>query len=261
MSESKLHFVIGGAQKSGTTTLDGIFRYHPQIQMASTKETHFFDNEKLDWLQPDYSALEAYFPEQDKRLRGESTPITLYWRPAIRRLYAYNPQVKIVLLLRNPITRCFSNWRKEFSRRFDKLPFSEAIRSGRARVRNEAVTEDLHVEYSYVERSFYGQQLLYLLSYFPKENIHCEIFEEMAYDREPILQRISNFLEIDPFPENIPIMHLNPHRIVSYPSILTEDDAAYLLKLFRHEIEVVESILSKSLLSWYDLASILRETA
>ena len=53
MRQPKLAFVIAGAQKSGTTTLDAIFRRHPQIQMASVKETHFFDDEERNWKSPD----------------------------------------------------------------------------------------------------------------------------------------------------------------------------------------------------------------
>ena len=57
MSQSKLSFVIGGAQKGGTSTLDAIFRHHPQIQMAGIKETHFFDDETRDWTVADFRAL------------------------------------------------------------------------------------------------------------------------------------------------------------------------------------------------------------
>src|SRR5579872_1958564 len=104
MTESKLNFVIGGAQKCGTTTLYHIFLCHPQIQMATLKETHFFDDESRDWQNPDYSELDSYFSTDDNRLRGEATPITLYWRPAIRRLRDYNPNLKFIFLLRDPVT-------------------------------------------------------------------------------------------------------------------------------------------------------------
>src|SRR5664279_605597 len=100
-----LSFVIGGVMKGGTCTLDAIFRIHPQIQMASLKETHFFDDDKHDWANPDYRVLDAFYPVDDDRLRGEATPITAYWPPAVRRLHAYNPDIKIILLLRDPVTR------------------------------------------------------------------------------------------------------------------------------------------------------------
>ena len=74
MVQRKLDFVIAGAQKAGTTTLDDILRRHPQLQMAAVKETHFFDDEQRDWDRPDYGALHANFPIEDDRLRRRSDP-------------------------------------------------------------------------------------------------------------------------------------------------------------------------------------------
>lgn len=253
MTESKLNFVIGGAQKSGTSTLYHIFRRHPQIQMASIKETHFFDDESRDWECPDYTSLHAYFAEDDGRLRGEATPITLYWRPAIRRLHDYNPDMKFVVLLRNPIVRAFSNWRFEYAAGRETLTFKDAIRVARDRVRQRAEIEDLHRYVSYVDRGLYGQQLSYFLNYFPRRNIHCEIFEEFFHDRWSGMQRISAFLEIAPFAANMPEIHVNAAPDNSYPSILDEDDIAYLSALFRDDIVMVESFLGRSIPSWRGL--------
>lgn len=250
MVESKLNFVIGGAQKAGTGTLDAIFRRHPQIQMASIKETHFFDDETRDWNAPDYSALDAFFQSRDDRLRGEATPITLYWRPAIRRLRDYNPDIKIILILRDPVTRAFSNWQHEYSRRRETLPFSEAIRGGRSRVRAEAVTEGLQRYCAYVERGLYGEQLAYLVEHFPKRNIHCEIFEELFGDRSAGLQRIAKFLGIGDFFGDIPELRINAAHDYTYPSALSGDDIAYLVALFRDDIAVLEAALGRSITEW-----------
>jgi hypothetical protein len=246
----KLAFVIAGAQKGGTTTLDAICRWHPQIQMANTKETHFFDDEQQDWKSPDYRALDKFFTSQDDRLRGEATPITIYWRPAIRRLRDYNPDIKIVLLLRSPIDRTFSNWRKEYSIGRDVMSFDDAIRVGRDRVRIEGEIEGLHRYFAYVERSLYGQQLAYLINYFPRQQIHCELSEDFFADRAATLQRLSAFLGIDPFPEQIPPMHENPGRIFAYPSTLTAMDVAYLWALFKGDIAAVEAFLGRPIPEW-----------
>lgn len=45
----RLDFIVGGVQKAGTTSLFGYLSAHPQLLAPSQKETHFFDNEKLDW--------------------------------------------------------------------------------------------------------------------------------------------------------------------------------------------------------------------
>jgi hypothetical protein len=172
MTRRKLDFAIAGAQKSGTCTLDALFRHHPQLQMATLKETHFFDDDERDWSAPDYSALDAFFSAQDERLRGEATPITMYWRPAVRRLRAYNPDIKLVLILRDPVTRAFSSWRQEYSRKRESVPFSEAIREARGLVRSAVPVKDQGRFFSYIERGFYGDQLTYLSKSFPKRSMN-----------------------------------------------------------------------------------------
>jgi hypothetical protein len=244
----KLDFLIAGAQKGGTCTLDAIFRKHPQIQMSSTKETHFFDDERQRWDAPDYDKLDAYFPASDDRLRAEATPITLYWRPAIRRVQEYNPDIKLILLLRNPVERAFSHWCNASSKGRDTMPFSDAIRKGRGRLQSEAETEGLHRHFSYVERGFYGQQLAYLLDHFPRRQIHCEISEEFFDDQAATLQRLANFLAIRPF-RALPSVHKNRgHR--SSDSTLSAEDAAYLSDLFREDIAGVEAFLGRSIPQW-----------
>jgi hypothetical protein len=250
MPQHKLDFVIGGSQKAGTCTLDSLFRQHPQIQMATVKETHFFDDEERDWNAPDYSALDALFSSRDNRLRGEATPITIYWKPATPRLYNYNPDIKIILSLRNPITRAFSNWQLEYCRGNEKLPFSEAIRGGRSRVRTETASGGLHRFFAYVERGLYGDQLSYLCNHISKRSIHCEIYEEFFCNRPAGLERIATFLNIDSFPATIPEIHLNPAQAFRYPSPLTKEDVDYLSDLFRDQIGRVEEFIGRPIPSW-----------
>lgn len=255
MSNAKLAFVVGGAQKSGTTTLDAILRLHGGVQMARVKETHFFDDETMDWSSPDYTRLDAQFDAKDGRMRGEATPITLYWRPAIRRLAAYNRGIKLVFLLRDPVARAFANWKKELAAGTDTLEFSQAIRAFPQRVRDNAETEGLHRVYSYVERGFYGAQLSYLMEFFPRASIHCEIFEEFFADRDAGLARIASFLGIAPFPQAVPPLHKHMARDIAYPSSLTAEDRAFLSALYRGDIARTETILGRSLACWRDAAA------
>ena len=45
-TDKKIDFIVVGAQKAGTTTLDAYLRQHPNIQMGANKEIRFFDDEK-----------------------------------------------------------------------------------------------------------------------------------------------------------------------------------------------------------------------
>ena len=94
MTLHKLDFIICGTQKGGTTALDWYLSQISGIETAKVKEVHFFDNENVCWDQPDYSMLNAHFNwDNCSTLRGEATPIYMYWPEAIERIFNYHPNV------------------------------------------------------------------------------------------------------------------------------------------------------------------------
>jgi sulfotransferase family protein len=251
MRAAHLQFVLAGAQKSGTTTLFALLKKHRQLDLARGKEAHFFDDESVDWDTPDYARLEALFDQPDGRLRGDATPVTAYWRPAVRRLARYNPDVKIIQILRDPVTRAFAQWRKTWAEGRETLLFSEAIRAYPERVRALAEVEGLERHFSYVERGFYGEQLAYLTQHFPRENLHCEIFEEFLADRDAALSRIAGFLGIGPFPAGIPEIRRHAARETDYPSTLRQDDIVHLAAIFREDTARLEAFLGRRIEGWH----------
>src|SRR4051795_9448938 len=113
-----INFVIGGTQKGGTSALDAFLRQHPQICMPeSRKELHFFDREENFARPPKYRKYHANFrPGPGHRVTGEATPIYMYWDAAPARIWSYNPAMKWILVLRNPVERAFSAWNMETKR-------------------------------------------------------------------------------------------------------------------------------------------------
>src|SRR5215213_3118740 len=105
----QLTFLIVGTQKGGTSALYAYLQDHPRLRLAESKEVHFFDKEEHFQKQPvDYGPLHADFRAQPGQLLGEATPITMYWTDALRRAWEYNPRLKILCVLRNPIERAYS---------------------------------------------------------------------------------------------------------------------------------------------------------
>src|SRR3954470_22890344 len=99
----RVGFLIAGTQKGGTTALHAYLRDHPGVCMAEPKEVHFFDTETHFAGGPvDYAPLHACFRPQPGQVLGEATPITMYWDDAPRRVWEYNPAMKLVCVLRNP---------------------------------------------------------------------------------------------------------------------------------------------------------------
>ena len=126
---SRIDFIIAGTQKGGTTALDEYFRTHQSICMAHKKEVHFFDEDRyFEKKSPNYSKYHKYFSPNDySQVIGEATPIYMYWNKAIERIHVYNPQIKLIIILRNPIDRAFSHWNMERDKGRESRTFLKAI--------------------------------------------------------------------------------------------------------------------------------------
>ena len=125
----KIGFIICGTQKGGTTALDRYLRLHPEICMANKKEVHFFDSDKYFQKQnPDFSKYHFHFnPKDHHKIIGEATPIYMYWENAIKRIHNYNPNMKLIAVLRNPTARAFSHWNMERDKGRENRTFLTAI--------------------------------------------------------------------------------------------------------------------------------------
>jgi hypothetical protein len=189
-------FFIAGAQKCGTTALDYYLRSHPQIQMGLTKEIHYFDDETIDWNAPDRYRLESQFSwSAADVIRGEATPIYMYWPDALSRIATYNPTAKLIIGLRHPTHRAFSHWRMETERGQETLSFEQAIGpEGRQRVQRSP--GGVHRVFSYVERSLYSAQIATMLALFPREQIYFFRTDLLWWEHERIISDVQDFLHV-----------------------------------------------------------------
>jgi hypothetical protein len=88
---------------------------------------------------------------------GEATPIYMYWKRALPRIREYNPDLKLIMILRNPITRAYSHWNFERLASRESLPFREALLAEPART--AAVLPKQLRNGSYIARGRYTAQL------------------------------------------------------------------------------------------------------
>lgn len=239
-------FLICGTQKGGTSALDALCRHHPELQMATDKELHFFDNDALfaDGI-PSPGDYERYFPPGESgKLRGESTPVYMYWPAVPARIHQYNPAMKLIVLLRNPITRAYSHWQMEFRRGHETLPFTEAIR--REAERLAAASPDERRVYSYLDRGRYTAQLETLWSLFGKAQVLVLPSESLKSDQAGVLAQVSRFLGVAMFPPLADAAVNTQH----YGAPMAEADRQFLREAFREEIAGLESALDWDLSGW-----------
>jgi hypothetical protein len=236
-------FVIGGTQKGGTSALDSFLRKHPEICMPTTrKELHFFDREKEN---TDYDAYHANFkPQPQHRAIGEASPIYMYWETAPDRIRNYNPKMKWILALRNPVERAFSAWNMETKRGKEKLPFAEAIEREAERCREALPLQ--HRVYSYVDRGFYAHQVRHLFDIFGKENVLVLLSEELRNEHQKTLRGVFEFLGVDSSfvpPEASVFEH-------EYTDKIDNQVRARLIDTFSSDIKELEKLLGRNLSAW-----------
>ena len=237
-TDRRIDFIVVGAQKAGTTALFDHLADDPALSLADVKEAHFFDDESRDWERPDYGPYHARFDWSRPAIRGEATPIYAYWPGALERIAAYNPAIKLVLMLRDPVERAWSHWRMEHGRGVETGDFSWCVRQGRQRL-FDAQPWGHHREYSYVERGFYADQLERMFALFPRDQVLILQADDLRLDPQPVLRRLNAFLGAPPSPPTLPrAVHVGPE--MGGPAAA---DVAHLRALYAHDQARLTSLM------------------
>jgi hypothetical protein len=191
-------FIIIGAQKSGTTSLLQYLRQHPNIGATHKKEVHFFSwwyEKGMDWYR-------AHFPlEGEAPVVGEASPSYLLHPGVPARVHAVLPDVKLIVMLRNPVDRAYSHHQMNARKGVDYLSFEEAIAKEPERLRlNMGSDKDWRDSsfISYLSRGLYADQLEGWFDVFPRENIQVLKSEAFFADPERGLHETLDFLELPP---------------------------------------------------------------
>jgi hypothetical protein len=246
--ERRLDFLGIGSQKSGTTSLNAYLRDHPQIQLVA-HEAHFFDNEKTSWPPINWADYHSQLPRKRNHqdyvlVRGEITPIYLYWQPCLERIRAYNPNIKLIALLRNPVCRAYSHWAMETHVGKESLSFSEAIRSEDERLANAPLGQ--HRVYSYAARGRYHVQLEHLLQLFPRKQLHVIKSEDFFANSEKVLTEVYHFLNLP----TQPVINNHHCREGTYSGQMNIDDWNYLYAKLANDIAKLEALLDWDCGDW-----------
>jgi hypothetical protein len=228
--DERVAFLIAGVQKGGTTALFDYLTLEAGLSLSDEKEVHFFDDEDQDWTAPDTAAYHARFAPFDGRPRGEATPIYLYWPNSLERIRAYNPTMKLIVVLRDPVERAWSHWRMEYARGAETQPFGWCIRQGRQRLFH-AEPWGFHREFSYVERGFYGEQVERLFGLFPREQVQILRSEALRRDPGPALAAVRKFLGLRK--GEAPAAHeAHVGAEMDYGGALTAEDTTWLRQVY-----------------------------
>ncbi len=209
-------FLIIGAQRCGTTSLYRYLAQHPQvIGAAPSKGVHYFDvhhERSLRWYR-------AHFPTRRRRARaggaavtGEASPYYVFHPHGPDRVRAAVPNARLIVMLRDPVIRAFSQYQQEYARGFeDAGTFEEALEleSGRLRGERERMLADPGYDsramqhHAYAARGEYAPQLEAWRERFDASQIHVIVAEEFFADPAAAYRGVLDFLGL-PMPQRPP---------------------------------------------------------
>ncbi|HLQ28236.1 MAG TPA: sulfotransferase domain-containing protein [Ktedonobacteraceae bacterium] len=204
-------FIIIGTMRGGTTSLYSYLTDHPSIGPAYMKEVHFFDvyyHKGLHWYRSQFpSSVQKYYSERVQKqqfITGEASPYYLFHPHAPKRIARVLPQVKLVVLLRNPVNRAYSHYYHELAGGYETLSFEEAIRREEERIgkeakklaKNEQYISYSHRHYSYLARGIYVDQLKIWMDLFPREQFLILKSEDFYTDPASGLKQCLEFVNI-----------------------------------------------------------------
>jgi hypothetical protein len=251
----RLDFIVAGAQKSGTTALHYFLKKHPQVALPDLQELHFFDDEEIFSGPVDYESLHRHFRPiarstllrlvtARESIAGEVTPSYLYWKPAMERIRNYNPQVKLVVLLRNPIDRAFAHWNMQRFKDREPLDFLDALKEEPRRIAQPLTIESRR--FAYVDRGFYSSQLDRVFKFFPREQVKIVKFEDFRDRKQETLDGIFEFLGV----KRLRHVRDKDRNVVPYERAMRPDERKYLSGVFSAEITKLEQMLGWDCGDW-----------
>ncbi|MEO0012000.1 MAG: hypothetical protein RLZZ535_389 [Cyanobacteriota bacterium] len=209
----KPNLFIVGQPKTGTTALHQFLGQHPEIYMSSIKEPHFFcadfhlesdrayGKQRFYDFRSESAYLQLFSKAKNVKVAGESSTNYLYSQVAAEKIYNFNPDAKIIIVLREPAKFLYSLHSHYVKFTEENEPdFLTALALETKRKQEEAlsprVTSPSYLYYS--QRVQYYQQVKRYCDRFKPEQIKVIIFEEFKSANEHIFREVLEFLGVEP---------------------------------------------------------------
>jgi len=196
-------FFIVGAPKCGTTALCKYLNRHPDIFIPALKELNFFDldiksNKKASNLQEYLN----FFAEGEGKVCGEGSPTYLRSEKAAQEIFNFNPDAKILIMLREPVSLLYSlhsqnlyNGSSEDIKDFKLALAAESDRKLGKRIPKICVNpQDLY----YRDVVKFSEQIERYFNVFGREKVKIILFDDFQKDLNKIYQEVLVFLDVNP---------------------------------------------------------------
>ncbi len=184
---NKVDFIVVGCMKAGTTTVVQHLNSHPDVSCMVNELQYFSDDAKFDqgvnWY---HQQLKGNL---DCKLVGEKSTAYSYLPQSAGRISQYDPQVKLIWVLRDPIKRAYSNYWHAVMAGVEQKSFQTCIDK-------HFSGENIPLFEDYLSRSCYVEQVKNYLKHFSLQQMHFVFIEDLWIDSDAVLKEIAGFLDI-----------------------------------------------------------------
>jgi hypothetical protein len=232
------NFFIVGAPKAGTTSLYEYLGQHPRVYVSPLKEPYYFASEVraehfseeerprierelrslAEYLRGDLRAkrfgglvsswedyLKLFGNVSEEIAIGEATPHYLWSESAPGNIAARIPRARIIISLRNPVERAFSDYLHMLSVGAIRRSFREQIEANL-----RCTSKRIGLDWPFLEYGHYHEQLLRYFRVFPREQIHISFYEDLERAPQALIAELYTFLGVDAFHADLSQRHNEP---------------------------------------------------
>jgi len=169
------NFLIGGAPRSGTTTLADLLGNHPDVYLCPIKEPQYFSayfNNPVSWYKRQFT------PPRGVIAIGEASTNYIYRENVPERVYRFNPSMNLIFILRDPVRRAYSHYKRE--------------------IQTHGVDDDfmklLEESDHYIKPGLYYTHFERFRAYFSEDQIQLLVFENFINSPIEVLEPVADFL-------------------------------------------------------------------
>jgi hypothetical protein len=208
----KVNLFLVGAPKAGTTSIFFNLNQHDKIFFPKEKELHYFckdihrDSDAFHGKQLHFKVREEdqysgfYKNVLEADVLGDASTSYLYSKDAAKNIYDYNPDAKILICLREPVSLMYSWYHYLYSRSDEVVDnFEEALNLQKERSTGSNIPTScmapIRLQYEYI--ASLTSQIIRYQKHFSKENIHYVVFESFVKDQQNVISEIFKFLKVD----------------------------------------------------------------
>jgi hypothetical protein len=195
--------VIVGAQKAGTTQLFAHLLTHPRVMPGVRKEIDYFSRnaeKSVEWYRSQFPLRATVSKRRAHVIDG--SPSYMAIPQALRQMHDVLPEARVIVILRDPVSRAFSHYQHRKTRRLEMRSFEEAVEDELRTneylpTRGAALSADAPKMWEYVARGYYALQLELLLSLYPSDRVLVIDSAELFADTSGTCNLVFDFLGIE----------------------------------------------------------------